>query len=370
MAALVAGALRELDPALELAALPLVGIGRALADAGVEVLGPVASLPSAGLTLHHPRLLLADVRAGLVGLTVRQVAALRRERPAHVVVVGDVYAHLHAMAVAAPRSVVQTLVSVHMDDGGAGRFGPRRYMEGFRWPETALLRAPAVRGVYVRDAATAEHLRARGVIAHALGNAMMDGAVGGRPLVAGDERPRVALLPGTRGYAVASVGRMLAALAAFGPVQALVAWTHDALPPPPPGWRPVAGDQGHGAVVWRAGGSEVRWYRGRFRDVLASAEVALGTSGTAHEQAAGLGIPVVAFPQPPIGWPFLRAQRRLLGDALLLSPPEPAAIAATLRAALAPDRRARARRDGPSRLGAPGAARRIAAAILRDAGEA
>jgi len=373
VAALIASELRVHAPDLALQALPLVGLGDAYAAAGVPLLDPRAALPSAGLTMHHPRLLWADLRAGLIGLTLRQVARLRGVRVEHVVVVGDVYAQALSALVPAPRSVVQTLVSVRMHSGARSRFGPRRYMEGFHWPELPLMRARGrrgVRAVYLRDEASAAHLRRRGVAAATcLGNVMMDGAVGGKALASHDARPCVALLPGSRRHASDSARLMLAALARSGPVLALVAWTPSELPARPPDWHELETRVEGCLAAWRHGDSEVWWLRERFRDVLASADAVLGTSGTAQEQAAGLGLPVVSFPQPPlISAAFLANQQRLLGPALTVSAAEPGAIAASLSAALSDERRREAARVGPERMGPPGAAARIACDLLERSG--
>src|SRR5690606_27462635 len=145
--------------------------GEQLAAAGVTVVGPRRALPSGGFTFHSPAVLWRDVRAGLLGLTLRQAAFLRGLGPRGVVVVGDVYAQAHAALVPAPRRVLQTLVSVH--HGGGEGVGLRWFMEGFRGPELALLRR--AQAVYARDDATAAWLRARGVPAAWVGNPMMDG---------------------------------------------------------------------------------------------------------------------------------------------------------------------------------------------------
>ena len=365
VAALVAQRLRRLRPELELTALPLVGLGGALQDAGLTLRDPRAALPSGGLTMHHPRLLWSDLRSGLVRLTVGQLATLRRSRVDRVLVVGDVYAHALAALVPARRSVIQTLVSVRMQHPGAVALGPRRFMEGFRWPELPLMRASSVDAVYVRDEPSCAWLRARGVPARSLGNAMMDGAVGGRAMRMPDDRPVVALLPGSRIGASSSATRMLAALELAGPLVALVAWTGVAVPERPPHWRPIERREAGLLAAWERGGCEVWWLRGRFRDVLASARAALGTSGTAQEQAAGVGLPVVSFVHPPLSAAFLANQKRLLGAALVLSAPAPEAIADALRGALHDDAvRAAAARDGRERMGPPGAADRIAADLL------
>ena len=62
-------------PCLAVKAIPVVGEGAAYAT--TMVVGPRMSLPAGGLTLHHPTLLLQDLRAGIVALTLRQLAFLR-----------------------------------------------------------------------------------------------------------------------------------------------------------------------------------------------------------------------------------------------------------------------------------------------------
>ncbi len=356
-----------------------MGLGQQLERAGLSVAGPRRRLPADGFTMHAPRLIWRDLRAGLVSLTLRQAAYLRRQRPDAVLVVGDVYGQMHASLVPAPRRVLQPLVSVYHQTSGATSRSPLRYfMERFRGPELFLLRR--ANKVYTRDAATAGYLAGLGVKRAAyLGNPMMDGldaaplwteleedGPAGAPWRALlTEGPVVALLPGSREQSVPSVQLMLAALRLGPDSLGLVAWTHPQLPDPPLGWRvadppPLQGVLG----AWRseAGGHHVWWLRGRFPAVLASAGAALGTAGTANEQAVGRGLPVVAFEVPPLyGRDYLRNQSRLLGDGLLVSQPEPGAIAASLQAALTdPDVRARARRAGEERMGGPGASAALA----------
>ena len=89
-------------------------------------------------------------------------------------------------------------------------------------------------------------------------------------------------------------------------------------------------------------------------------------AGAAHEQAAGLGKPVVAFPGtgPQFTHRFLQEQQRLLGDALVsaLTWQEAAqAVTALLRD---PRDRERRGRMGRERQGGPGASAAIARALL------
>ena len=100
-----------------------------------------------------------------------------------------------------------------------------------------------------------------------------------------------------------------------------------------------------------------------FKTVLLGSRVAISTSGTAAEQAAGYGVPVVAFPTggPQYTLAFAQRQKQLLGDALLLTEPDPEAIAKGVREFISSEElRQKARAAGKAAMGEPGAARRIA----------
>lgn len=362
----VIAALLARDPALRVWAFPVVGLGSALADEGAELVGPRRELPSGGLTLHSLTHLAADMRAGLVGLSARQVAWLSRTRPRRVFVVGDFYAQALAALTRAPRRVLQTLVSVHQATPAGGR-GGRYFMEGFRAPELALMRRAVA--VYTRDAATARHLQdLRVPRATYLGNPMMDG-LEGRPIEGsggGPAGPRVALLPGSRSYANLSVAVMISALERLPGALGLVAWSLGAPPAPPPGWESDVVDAPGVVAAWRSGATRVWWVVDGFADVLRSADVAVGTAGTANEQAVGLGVPLVAFPLPPdYSVAFVANQARLLGGGVTVATPDPAAVAGALTRLWRDDgARARALAAGAERMGPPGASAALAAELL------
>lgn len=353
-------------PAWRATALPLVGDGRAYAaapGAPVEIVGPRRNLPAGGLTMHHPVLLWRDLRAGVLAQTGSQLRALRAGEADAVLIVGDVFAQAMAAALGAPRRfVLQPLVSVRMADGGGRVAWNRAFMERIRAPERLLLRRAEI--VYTRDEPTAAWLRRRGVRATFLGNPIMDG-LQGRRLDPWPDLPTLALLPGSRAYAIEAVGVMLEALEVLADhgrvLAAAVAWTQGSVPPPAAGWRVERVPSAVGPV-WRRAGVRVAWVSGRFRDVLATADAVLGATGTAQEQAVGLGLPVVAFALWPAPGPaFLANQARLLGPSLEVVTRTPAAIASAVARALDdPERRATARRDGPARLGGAGGTDAIA----------
>lgn len=361
-------ALRTLVPAVALQAFPLVGVGSPYETEGIARIGPLMTMPSGGFMLHARAYLFADLRAGYLGMTARQVFALSTLHCDVLVVVGDIYAQaLAAFARARMRVVLQPLVSVHHHPG-AGAATPinRYFMERIRYPERALMRHLAD-VVYLRDDATASWLRRHGLSeAASLGNPMVDGAIG-TPLPELPPGDRIALLPGTRSHTPAALQRMAAALALLPSAHGLVAWSGGALPSlsawtPDPSAAPVRGR----IAALRHGGSRLWVLEGRFADVLASSTIAVGTAGTANEQAAAQGLAVVSFPlEPHYTAPYLANQGRLLGDALYIVEATPQAIAEALARLLAdPGARERAARDGRMRMGGPGGSEAIARDIL------
>ncbi len=359
--------LRALAPAVTVRAFPLVDEGGAYRAHAIPTLGPCRALPSGGLTVHSAASFVADVRAGFLGMTLRQLADLARLRSDVLVVVGDIYAQaLAAFARARFRAVVQPLVSAHHASGGVRPQANRYFMERISYPERALMRHLAS-VVYARDAATATWLEGHGVRhALALGNPMVDLAAG-RPLAGAPRSRTVALLPGTRAHTPAALVRMAQALQHVPAVTGLVAWQAGALPRLE-GWEAETGlPPLEGRVAALKHDDRRLWViEGRFGDVLASARVALGTAGTANEQAAARGLPVVSFPvEPSHGRRFLENQKRLLAEALTLSDDAPAAIAAAVAALLGdPARWEAASRAGQRRMGASGGSKRIARDLL------
>lgn len=366
---LAAEVLRQ-RPDLRVQAFPTVGAGKAY-EGVVPVLGPRQVLPSGGLLAHDPRLLVQDLKAGFLRTTLQQVRELRELKTDVLVVVGDIYALLLSSLVPTPnRFHFQPLVSSHHADTPlASLTRPHRYfMENIGYLERALMRYLA-RRVYVRDDATARQLR-RKRLEHVrwLGNPILDAAQG-QPIEAHRCEPCVALLPGTRGYAAASLGIMLDALTHIPEITGLVAWAGGELPKLP-NWESdaVSGARGLRAV-WRRGQQRVYIYENRFADVLHTAQIVLGTSGTAHEQAAALGKPVVSFALPPLySKAFLDNQKRLLGEALVIVEPDPSRLAAALQSLLKDEARlARVARLGLERFGTAGGTRAITEDILAHA---
>jgi uncharacterized protein (TIGR03492 family) len=340
-------------PGVEATAYPLVGVGRPFPST-VRLLDPRRDFPSGGYALRTKGLGLAgDLRAGMIRFLFAQRRTLRRQR-GHVdltLAVGDLYCLAMARWAAAPIILMATSISVH---DGIGPFG----LQLFRW----------ARHTFTHDAATAEFLRAHRVSATFVGNPQLDCL---RPTgtdfgLAPDE-PVVTILPGSHEETPQNTV-LLARTAAQ--VARVMPQTHFLL-----SLAPVVEDDavlgGLQATGWtlRNGALELGPARLRptraFADALMRATVVLGMAGTAFEQAAGLGRPIVAFPGPGPQFTetFLLYQRHILGECLVaVSSPEEAADA-VIRLLRSPEERARRGQIGREREGEPGAAGRIAAAM-------
>jgi uncharacterized protein (TIGR03492 family) len=362
IAVLLAKEFLRQQPECRLQAYPLVNEGRAY-EALMPVLGPRKALPSGGLLMHTQENFVKDMQAGFIPMTLNQVKDLWKLKTDVLIVVGDVYAlGLSSLVKTRTRFYVQSLVSAHHEPSSVQ---PNRYfMETISYPERALMRH-LVHHAYMRDDVTASQLQSRGLTRVSyLGNPMLD-ALEGKPMV-GHPKPEIALLPGTREYAAESLKIMLETLKYLPGITGLVAWSGDELPDFPE-WK-VSADYSHGPALHLGyQQSSVYIYENRFADILRSADIVLGTSGTANEQAAALGKPVIAFAVPPIySQSFLDNQKRLLGDALYIADSNPQQIASVVNEVLSDEHKYElAARVGPERMGKPGGSQAIVRDILR-----
>jgi uncharacterized protein (TIGR03492 family) len=336
---------------------PLVGAGAG--EDGFPIEGPRAAMPSGGLVaMGNVGALLRDVGAGFTGLLRRQIAFVRDEgsRFDALVAVGDAYALSFALMAGRPVFFVGTAKSVYV-----ARYGR---------VERAILRR--ARRVFVRDPATAQDLRARGVAAEAPGNVIADLAGGDPPAFPG--RAAIGLLPGSRREAYLDAVRLAAVLRELGDAHGLLSVASGldqatmARLLAEDGWAIAAGA---GAVPFtgRSRSARLTAWSGPLGSLLRSSRLAIGQAGTANELAAALGVPVVALSRGDgvrEDWYRMR-QRKLLGDALAIVPRRPQPAASAVQALLDdPVQLERMALAGPGRLGAPGGAATIADALAAD----
>lgn len=363
--AIAAKILNRLPPEIQEAVVccPLVGPGKALAD--YELCGPRVLPPSEGLFRESFRLAMRDLWQGVLAGHWRQLEFLRAQRDAVglTVAVGDLFPVLWAGLAGHSRLLfVGTAKSV--------------YHHPYSWPERWLLRRYALKSL-VRDRATARRLQEQNLAVEWLGNAMMDEVEpSARPLPLVEEGPLVTLFPGSRAQAAAVLPFQLEALRVLRenlnlPVQGAVAAA--------PGTRPAELCVGcHDWELSEADGAEgllgilcrgrltVPILSGRLGDLLRDSAIALGQAGTANEQAAGAGVPVVAYDARAgrgLRW-YRKRQKGLLGDAVAVVPPFIEAVTGEVAALLSDPKEHRRRAEiGRERMGPPGGTQRMAAEI-------
>jgi len=357
--------------------LPLVG--KATDGAWPPAVGPQTEMPSGGLvTYGNARNMLSDIRAGLLGLSVRQFSFLCRQRKRDAVVaVGDVYCLALSLVARRPTVFVATAKS--------------EFVAPHSSFECAIARRAAA--TFARDALTAQALQRRGVRAQWVGNLMMDGLAepDTRALPVRADAVRFAVLPGSRRdapdnarAAARRLRKIAAALADRGSrLQAFVS-----LAPSVPadevehalaseGLELERRETASGIVATAtapASNLEVALVRGRFAELLAASDIVLGQAGTANEQAAGMGRPVIAASDPGIppqrvGW-YRQRQQRLLGDALLVLPDDDGEfVRGVVQLLDDPTRIQRMAEAGRARMGDAGAAAKVAELVLMLAAE-
>jgi uncharacterized protein (TIGR03492 family) len=352
-------------PTAQIDHLSLVGDSRS--SEMLEV-GPRRSMPSGGLiAMGNVRNLLRDLRAGMLGLIVRQRRFLRGVRGQYdaAVAVGDTYALGMTLRTHAPAIFVGTAKSVSV-----APYGPY---------ERKVLSHAAVR--FVRDEPTAQRLRDDGLDVEAGANVIVDlfAPEGSARRIGATQSfaPSIVLLPGSRTGAYADAGFLLGVVRELLPrypslgAVLSVANSLDASrfagDAARDGWIVGGASDGVPFTLSHDGRIVVVAWTGALSDAFAGATLVLGQAGTANEGAAAQGVPVVAFSgeRGATRW-YRRRQQGLLGEALAVVPQRLSDAVAAVAALLDDARRCRAMGDaGRERMGAPGASRRIALAIAR-----
>ncbi len=378
IAGTILAALQRQQPDVVLRALPLVGTGQTYRQLGIPLVGPARNLPSGGFLSNGWA---QDVQAGLWRLVRQQWQAVRawaRQNPRGLVLaVGDIWPLWLAwqsgrrfIFVATAKSEYHLrdeqgpLPKTHCGEGWAGSV----FYPWERW----LIRRSLV--TFPRDELTTTWLKRWRLPVTWVGNPMMDALEpqGGLHIPGFAEALVIVLLPGSRApEAYRNWDLILQALP--GVVEAVTSPQILFLAAIAPGLdlEPIqAALRRHRWPVWPGVGygyGEVGLVvtQGQFNDCLHRAHAGIALAGTATEQLAGLGKPVVSFPGPGPQYTarFARYQQRLLGPSLRLVD-KPEAVGPVLQEILTdPDTLNLIAHNGRKRLGQPGASVAIAQVI-------
>lgn len=371
----IARRLHARNPSYDLAAVPIVGNGDPYRAYDIRIASRTETMPSGGIMYANQRAVWRDIRHGVLGLAIDQIRTLRLLAPTIDLVVGigdKVILYLHRLFIRQPLVFVGVAYSAHYTKvRQVYSRGLRRILDTY---------SPLI---YARDELTATQLRDSGLQqARFVGNPMMDCFdVTGDGLGIPFEQDVVGILPGSREEAY---GNLKLVLRGIGKLHNLARDRKPALAfvvalagnldlktlgevVSGDGWQLRAADgtgadSGIVATLHSADGCVVRLARGRFGDVITRASVVVGLAGTANEQAVGSGKAVVTFPGTGEQTPprFADSQRRLLGDAVVVTTSDAEAIARdTLDLLNDRERLARMGQAGRERMGEPGGVERI-----------
>jgi uncharacterized protein (TIGR03492 family) len=392
----ILAALRQQQPHVDIAALPLVGEGSAFLRHAIPLIGPTKQLPSGGFIYMDSRELVKDLQGGLVRLTLNQIGAMKRwaQQGGTLLAVGDIVPLLFAWASGLPYWFIGTAKSEYYLRDEAGRLSTLPWLEGrgasvyLPW-ERWLMGHSRCRGVVVRDRLTADHLQRTGLRRIHTGNPMMDG------LQPSDRGPHLTsphrdaltlvLLPGSRAPEAYDNWQII--LTALASVQSAIAprplhCLAAIVPSLDPdtlatilqqqGWTPgEAGEAGEATATYPTfyrGNATLLLTQDAYGDCLHQADGAIAMAGTATEQVVGLGKPAFTLlgKGPQFNPAFAEAQTRLLGPSVILVE-SPAALGSILVEVLGDHPRlATIQANGAKRMGPPGAADRIARIITQE----
>ncbi len=340
-------ALRVSGADVDVSAMPIVGDGVAYRRSTVPIIGPTSQMPSGGVFYMNPLFFLKDIGAGLVALTWQQLQAVwRHSRHCDLVVAtGDIVAAAIARSTDRPYII---FLSAHSS-----------YYEGrvdlglILWQ---LLSSEKCLAVFTRDALTAADLNRQGLKkAQFVGNPVMDNLNStGKDLQLIPGVRTIALLPGSRLPEAANNLVLLLELVkeiasnSTLPVQFRAALVPALMPQlddiaARSGWQHRSGKLIFPAIKRSFSEEklvEVMCSADAFADILQQSSLVIGMTGTAVEQAVGLGKPVIAVPGngPAFTYRFAEAQNRLLGDSVQVIGTQAANSDIIKEAALAVDR--------------------------------
>jgi uncharacterized protein (TIGR03492 family) len=375
-------ALRESCSNVDVAAMPIVGDGAAYVRSQVPIIGPTSKMPSGGVFYMNPLFLLKDIWAGLIVLTWQQLRAVwKHSRHCDLVVVtGDIVSAAIAHSTGRPYIIFLSAHSSYYE----GRVNLGLIL-------SKLLSSRRCLAVFTRDALTATHLNQQGLKkAEFVGSPVMDNLNStGKDLQLMPGVRTIALLPGSRLPEASNnlilllqLVKEVAAISSV-PVQFRAALVPSLMPEldniaKQAGWQyrvqKLVFPGIKSANCDRESAVEVICYADAFADILQHSSLVIGMTGTAVEQAVGLGKPVIAVPGngPSFTYRFAEAQNRLLGNSVRVVGTKSADSDILQEAALAIDRTLQDEmylescvKNGLERMGQAGGSMKIADCLAK-----
>lgn len=357
---------------LEIISFPLVGEGSAYVKNGYPLEVPVRKMPSGGFFYQSSGALWNDLANGLINHFLSQLKTVKQLKNSvgGVFAVGDILPLYLAHMFERPFIFYGSAKSEYQNRKPATPV--------YSWLERHYLKGERCKGAYFRDGATADRIKTFGIHAQYAGNPMMDGLEPSGVSLVEEGTTLVGILPGSRDDSIGNLETILlacinlyqrnshlvfaAAITESVKDEQLMKLArrlqlkYDNGPPP------------FGSHIWDPkSGCRIHLARNLFNDIIHQAKVVIGLAGTANEQAAGLGKPIVSFIGGGTQYTkyFAENQRLLLGETLNIVEPSPKAISDKVAELLADSALpGRLEELGLQRMGRPGASRILADRIL------
>ncbi|MBD2729748.1 hypothetical protein H6G96_26380 [Nostoc sp. FACHB-892] len=378
--------LRQLCPSLEMAAMPIVGEGKAYRSLNIPIIGPTQTMPSGGFFYMKRLYLLKDFQSGLVGLTWRQLQAVLQYAPDCdlIMATGDFVSQTFAYLTKRPFvSFISCLSALY--EG-------RLKLNPLLWHDLNSSRCLAV---FTKESYTASDLQRQGLTkAQLAGIPALDWLVPtGKDLHLKPDERAIALLPGSRMPEAARNFclqlQLVVEIAKVMP-ESRLQFRAALIPDLMKQLDDIAKSQGwqltEGILTYSPPGNspdespivEVRCYSDAFSDILCSSTLVIGMAGLAVELAVAIGKPIIQIPGegPQFTYQFAEAQTRLLGTNVQTIGTKPATPETLKQAARRvvetlqdSDYLAKCKVNGRERFGSPGASERIARVLLTYLGE-
>lgn len=343
--AIIGREIKRMCPDVLVIGAPLISLGEEYKKRGIDVIFSVPPPPSGGFLLKTPVGFLNDlITSSKVPLSY--VAKLRKMRGQidEVIVVGDIILLLFGWV--ALRKRMWFLAPCKSD-----YFSPHLKIE------KKIMKKIAIE-VFTHDELTAENLQDSGVSATFLGNPMMDELEKENLYNPPEDKTLIGILPGSRKEAYKNMKKIGVVIRMLKPLYSNLHFA-------------VAVSATIDEDILRDTISdidaEIEFVKGAFVDVVSSSKLMISLSGTASEQAAGLGVPVISFvgrgSQTTLN--RLRGQEKLLGGCLKFVKDFPDGVVDGIINLLSNDRlREKRGRIGRERMGPRGGAIRIAERII------
>ncbi len=343
--AIIGKEIKKLVPNASIIVAPLISFGEEYRKRGLKVITYRPPPPSGGFLLKTVGGFLNDLFS-CSDIPFSYVNRLRkiRHKIDKVVVVGDIL--LLVLAWAAFRKRVWFLAPCKSD-----------YISPHLKIEREIMRKIALR-VWTHDELTARNLQNFNIPAIFPGNPMMDELEKENRYVPPKNKPLIGILPGSRKEAyknMKKIGGLMKILRTLHPYLHFAVAVAETV------------DENRLKDCINNIDDGVHFVRNGFVDIVTCSRLLLSLSGTASEQSAGLGIPIVSFigAGPQTTSNRLKGQEKLLGGCLKFVSNFPEGVVDEVTTLLSDDSIRRERgRAGKERMGPKGGARRIAEQVI------